>query len=347
MTISFNIKKWLQKPSVKIILGLVLVAAFLWFVPSNHLLTVPGNAVDVEPMIAGEVTEGTGEVMLTTVITQEANLALWLYGMINPRARLRPREVFLRPGETFEDYLDRSQETMRQSQETAKYVALQHSGYEVDLRGEGVEVVSIREDSPAVDLLEAGDVIIAAGGESINITEELQDIVGQYKPDDELEISVVRDDERLQKTVSLMEDPGEEGRALIGVGILTRNLSFDFPIELDIDAGAIGGPSAGLAFVLEIVDRLNPQLEMGRARVAATGTVNVRGEVGPVGGVTMKTWAAEEAGAEAFIVPWDNREEARAAYADLEIVPVRTVQEAIEYLLFEASALQPLIKLAA
>ncbi len=333
MPLRDRLSELLSSSWFRTVVAALLVAAILWYVPSGHILTVPGSAVDVGPMVMGELDEGTGHVMLTTVVHREANLLFWLYGTVHPRARLRPLEMYVRPDETFEDYLDRSREEMHQSQQTAKYVALDSVGYPVEVSGEGVEVVSVREESPAAGLLKAGDLIIEVSGETTEITEQLQRVIGKHQPGDEITVVVLRDEEKLDFTFPLMENPEEEGKGFIGIGILTHNMQFSFPIDVTVDAGAIGGPSAGLTFVLEMVDRLMPESDLLEGRkIACTGTVNINGKVGAVGGVTMKTWAAENAGADVFIVPKENHDDALEARADIKIVAVSSVSEAIEFL---------------
>ena len=64
----------------------------------------------------------------------------------------------------------------------------------------------------------------------------------------------------------------------------------------------IGGPSAGLAFTLGIINTLSGGNLTGGRTVAATGTIHPDGTVGDVGGVAQKTVAVERAGATLFLV---------------------------------------------
>ena len=99
---------------------------------------------------------------------------------------------------------------------------------------------------------------------------------------------------------------------------------------MEIDSGSVGGPSAGLAFTLAILDRLTEGDLTGPNKVAVTGTIRLDGSVGPVGGVVQKTEAAVRAGARAFLVPPDEYADARrAARGRLRIIQVSTVDEAL------------------
>ena len=117
---------------------------------------------------------------------------------------------------------------------------------------------------------------------------------------------------------------------MIGV-IVQQAATIDLPLKITIDAGSIGGPSAGLAFALDIVDELGPDVDQGR-RVVVTGELGLDGQVEPIGGVKQKTIGARQAGADVFVVPEDNADEARKYAEDLEVVPVETFDEALEAL---------------
>jgi Lon-like protease len=103
-------------------------------------------------------------------------------------------------------------------------------------------------------------------------------------------------------------------------------------VKIRIDAGDIGGPSAGLAFALDIVQELGRDVAQGH-RVAATGELALNGAVGPIGGVKQKTLGARRAGVDVFLVPaGDNAREARRYAGDLRIVPVQNFPQALRSL---------------
>ncbi len=312
----------------------------LWMIPTEHMVSFPGSATETAGMVlVNETPESPrgGRIMLTTVVSREANALLYLVGGFYPRADLTPTAAYLRPGEDLDDYMERTRQMMRESQDLAKYVAFDRLGYEVAFEGEGVLVVSIRSDSLALETLQPGDVIIEADGRPTSITDDLLDVVGSRSPGDSMDLTFLRgnDGERREHTapVTLIESPDSPGSAIIGIGVTTEEPRFSFPREVSIDAGDIGGPSAGLAFTLALIDELDGEESLvGDLDVACTGTMNVRGEVGPVGGVRLKAYAAERAGADVFMVPADNYDDALEASVDLEVVAVETIDDALEYL---------------
>jgi PDZ domain-containing protein len=104
------------------------------------------------------------------------------------------------------------------------------------------------------------------------------------------------------------------------------------PLQVDIDLGRVGGPSAGLAFALDIIDELGPtDIDHGE-RVVATGELDLDGNVHEIGGIKQKTIGARDADADVFLVPDANAAAARK-YADgLRIVAVSDLDEALHAL---------------
>jgi Lon-like protease len=125
-------------------------------------------------------------------------------------------------------------------------------------------------------------------------------------------------------------DPNDKERAVVGVGI-DQSATIDLPVPIKIDTGSIGGPSAGLAFALDIVDELGKDIDDDK-KIVVTGALDLDGRVVPIGGIKQKTIAARDADADLFLVPDDNAAEARR-YADgLKVVPVTTFREALSVL---------------
>jgi PDZ domain-containing protein len=117
---------------------------------------------------------------------------------------------------------------------------------------------------------------------------------------------------------------------MVGISAMALNPRFEYPFPIDIDAGLVGGPSAGLMYTLAVMELLGPEdLSHGHV-VAGTGTIDSAGNVGGIGGVRQKVVAAEAAGAEVMLVPASNLDEALTARRDhLELIPVSTLDEAL------------------
>ena len=123
--------------------------------------------------------------------------------------------------------------------------------------------------------------------------------------------------------------------------LIGPRLEYDLPFEVTIDSGDIGGSSAGLMFALEVRDRLDGFDLTGGRQVCGTGTIDIEGTVGPIGGVRQKVVTAIAQGAEVFLCPRDNYEEALSAADGIEIVPVDRFQTAYDFLAQSAGRSQP------
>ena len=134
--------------------------------------------------------------------------------------------------------------------------------------------------------------------------------------------------------VPLTTVAGEQGRrsAESSASTSTRTRRSQLPIRVSIDAHGIGGPSAGLAFALEVLQELGRNVDRGH-KIAATGEIFLDGTVGPIGGIKQKTIGAREAGVDAFLVPAGQNATDARKYADgLRIIPVKSFQQALRAL---------------
>ena len=122
---------------------------------------------------------------------------------------------------------------------------------------------------------------------------------------------------------------GRSGRsAFLGITIQTLN-TWRFPLDVRINTQSVGGPSAGLAFTLALVNALSPGDVTGGRPVAVTGTINEDGTVGQVGGIPQKAITAQRSGAVALLVPSGQEQAARAQAPGLRVIAVRTVDDTL------------------
>src|SRR4051794_21858858 len=123
----------------------------------------------------------------------------------------------------------------------------------------------------------------------------------------------------------------DPARALFGI-LVKPAVRIELPIPVQIDTGQIGGPSAGLAFALGIVQELGKNITRGY-KVAATGELDTDGTVSPIGGAKQKAIGVKRAGVDVFLVPaGDNYKEARKWAGDVKVIPVESFQQALHVL---------------
>lgn len=305
------------------------------FVKVPYYLISPGSARATEPLISVEGARtypSDGSIDFTTVSLKHASALEALMGWLDPTVDVVDEDQIL-GGQTEEENREMTLQEMTDSKQVASAVALEELGYDV-IRGTGAVVRGIVDGSPAASTLAVGDVIVAAGDQPIMLSSDLARVTRSMRPGDVLGLLVQRggEGEGQAVRVTLAPRPEEPDRGFLGVTTTTRDLSFEFPFTVEIDSGSVGGPSAGLAFALGIIDLLTPGSLTAGKHVAVTGTLDPNGFVGPVGGVEQKTVAVRRAGAELFIVPSSELELARKYAGDLRVEGVDTLEQALQVL---------------
>lgn len=325
----------------KSVLAVAIVSLFV--VGANYLVLpyyaiAPGSALDTAPLITvpdkAHYHPAKGQVLLTTVSLGKVTLLQALQGWLDPAVDVVKEQVIAPPNVDESELRQINLDLMDESKKKAIGVAFEALGVDA-IKGKGVEVVAVVPGTPADGTLAVGDTIVAIDGTPTSIDFEAAKILGAHEPGDTVVLSVVPKagaDARSVEAV-LMEHPEVPGRAFLGVSLSTRDLSFDFPFDVELASERIGGPSAGLAFTLEVLDVLTEGELTGGHKIAVTGTIELDGSVGEVGGVAQKTVAVKRAGAELFLVPSGEYEAAkRFAGKDLRIEVADSLDDALRVL---------------
>ncbi len=216
---------------------------------------------------------------------------------------------------------------MDQSTQVAVAVALEHLGHEI-MTPIGARIERVMPDAPAHDALHEGDIVQAVGDTAITTALQLSDTIKAHEPGAATTLTALAPDGTTRTVTVTLAD--RDGVALLGV-IVTTHVEFaEPPIDVQLHIENIGGPSAGLAFTLSVIDALTPEPLTGDLDVAATGTIHHDGTVGPIGGVPQKSHAVIRAGTDLFLVPASQVEEAIAvAEPSVSVVGVETLDDAL------------------
>jgi PDZ domain-containing protein len=321
---------------IALALGAVLgVVVVLWSLPGGDYLIEPDEASPLADRVRVEGEERPpppGDVYYVDVLVRKLTLLEKLLPFTQPEGAEVVPERALRPeGTTEEERQQQSRAQMERSEEIAAAVALSALGYDVVAIPRGALVAGVAPDGPAVGKLQPEDVIVAVDGKPVRTTDQLRARIGTRQPGDDVALTVRRGSKRLEIVVETVESPVDPGRPIVGIQI-EQAATIRLPIDVDIDLGDVGGPSAGLAFALEIARKLGRSVAPG-CRIAATGELALDGSVLPVGGVEQKTIGARKTGVDLFLVPaGENADEASGNAGQLPVAPVETYQQALQRL---------------
>jgi len=308
-----------------------MTGAIAWNVELPYLAFGPGPVSDAADSVVAEnvdVYPPDGELLMLTVVSQGVNVFEAIIAGLDPTIDLVPKQAVRRAGETNEEYRNRTLQQMDDSNFRSIAVALAY--LEIDLIASEVVVNEFVEGVPAALVLVLGDSILSIDGVVVSSVEDIRPVLEGVGVGESITMTVEREGETVEVEVLLVERTDEPGEAMIGV--ILGELS-EPPFPLKIQAGDVGGPSAGMMHALAIIDTLTEgELTKGHV-IAGTGTIQVDGTVGNIGGIRQKVPAAEAAGATHILVPAGNYEKALTAeFENIEIVPIANISEAVAFL---------------
>ena len=297
----------------------------------------PGQARPVATLVSVDGASAhppAGDIAFTTVSLRHSPLASRIEAWFDDDIEVVDEDVVLgdrSPAENRQFNL----QLMDTSKQDAIRAALVALGHEVPVSIDGVVVVQVLDSSAAEGVVDVGDTIIAIDGRELLEAEDVGAAMDGKAPGETVTLVVEPPDRSEPRTVEVVlgAAPDDPDRGIIGVTLQPRNPDYEFPFDVDIDSGEVGGPSAGLAFSLGVIDVLTEGELTGGHRVAVTGTIDGQGNVGVVGGVAQKTAVVVDEGYDVFLVPRSEVPLARErAGDDVRVIPVDTLREALDAL---------------
>lgn len=276
----------------------------------------------------------TGHLYLTTVNESpgdcSAHPTLWhaVRAWFSRTDTVDPYQLACPPGQSSQAVHAQDAQQMAQSQTDAQTAALLELGYHpASLH---VTVGSVDPGAPVAAILRPADVIDTVAGRPVSTVAQIAAALATHHVGEPVPVQITRDGK--QQTVTIPTVARSAGSSTPALGISADQVA-SFPgihIKFGIDPQVVGGPSAGTALALGIIDRLTPGGLTGGRTIAGTGTVDGFGNVGPIGGIQQKVAAAVNAHATVFFAPADECADAKAAApASLTVVKVDTLHTAV------------------
>ncbi len=332
---------------------LVVVAGLrAWNVPVYAL--TPGEATPVAPLvkIQGVATDPHHDkIMLTDVFLQPLSALQWLAMHFQSHVQFVPANELIDPGVPADEFGPQGYLQMSDSKQAAEVAAFRALGWTTPSTKTGTIVSAVIAPSPARSAgIRVADDIVAVDATPVGDTCTLIRAIHAMAPGTTVRLTLARavissvgvisykkPSVVTLKTAAAPRDlaapacPGVSGPSHSWFGVsLEDGVTYQLPARVSINTSNIGGPSAGLAMTLTLIDQLTGGSLTGHQVVAATGTIDAQGHVGDVGGVAQKTVAVQRSGAKYFIVPQVEVTTARGvAEPGLKIIGVTTLAQAL------------------
>jgi len=306
-------------------------ALLLVLFPTPYMVTYPGMTINMNTYVSVEGGVPKGSISGVLVFERPAFPIDWIYRLMFPHYEFVKRQPDDLP---LTGQLHLAQQLRIGADQIGSAIAFQRAGIGSGMKFLGVRVIGIVPDMPAEGTLNVGDLIVSADGQSTESYRSFLEVMSRIRPGDIVELEVKRDGRREVVSVPTAPSPEDPGRAALGI-YLQNEMEADLPKEVRFRDHIIhvGGPSHGAMLTLALIDQLVPGGVTGGNIVSGTGTIDEYGRIGPIGGIRQKAYAVSRAGADVFFVPAEQEMEARrGAPAGLNIVPVGTIDDVLEWL---------------
>lgn len=324
-------KKFIKENYLVLLFGIVFMATILY--PLPYYIYTGGGTINVKDKIHIENKETKGDFNLCYVEQINANIPTFLLSkLLSNWDSVSKEEVSLNDKEDIKDIYKRDKIYLEEANQNAIFVAYKKAGKSVNILDKHLYIIYLEEDSDTD--LKIGDDILEIDGSKIDSLTDISKILDSYEVGSKLNIKVKRNGKEMMKYAIVHE---KDGRKLIGIALTSI---YDYEVDPKITftfSNSESGPSGGFMVTLAIYNQLIDNDISNGLKIAGTGTIDIEGNVGSIGGVKYKLKGAVDSKSDIFLVPaGENYEEAikyqKKYHYDIKIIGISTFEEAIEKL---------------
>ena len=333
-------RSWFPTKLFAWMLAVVLVLVVVnQLITLNYYVLAPGGARPVNSAIElapEHAYPPKGKMLYTTVSLIQAHPFDIVWSQFDSQDEIRKKREVI-GNQTPQEFLEQSTISMDESRMMATAVAMRKAGFDVTQQGDGAEIKVVNDGTPAAGKLNAGEVITSIDSKPVKLGTDVTQIIRATPVGTTVKIDVrTKDNAARSVDVTTVERPetpaGQPKISFVGIAVQTSNPRLDTPFPVSVNLGEVGGPSAGLAMSIALLDELTPGELTGGKEIATTGTIDLDGNVGEVGGVKQKVAAVRrDSKARLFLVP-RNEEQLARQYAgkNLKVVGVDNLDQAVQ-----------------
>ena len=303
------------------------------FVRVPYEVNMPGGVINLGNRVTvdGESVAIDGSFNMAYVSVVQGSIPYILLSYIIPDWDVVPESETMYENETIEDANKRSKLYLEQSIDYATVVAMDQAGVAYQISNRVNYVAFIGEEAKTT--LKVGDNILSINGEEIEDINVMSDRIQDIKPGEKVSFIVLRNNKEVEASAVIYE---EDGKNYVGISAIT---TFDLDTDVDIKIStkaSESGPSGGMMMTLMVYNALTKQDLTHGMNIVGTGTINLDGSVGDIGGVKYKLMGAVKNDADVFLVPSGNYGEAMKVKKEkgykIDIVSVEKFSDVVEYL---------------
>lgn len=327
-----KIKKFI-KENYKEIIFLVLFYIFMTF-PVPYYICVSGGTIDLGERLEIENSyDEKGSFNLAYVSELKGTLPTYLLSYVIPSwERIKIESYQYNEDETMEEINNRDKMYLSDANQSAIYVAYTKAGKEFNIIKHNYFVYFVDERANS-DIM-VGDELLGVDDLTGVDLDKFREYVNTKEVGDEITIKLKRDDKEIEVVTTIFEEEKVKYAGLAFFDII--DYETDPKITLKFKDSETG-PSGGFTLALAIYNKLTSEDITKGKKIVGTGTIDMDGNIGEIGGVKYKLMGAVNKKADIFIVPnGSNYEECiklqKEKKYDIKIIGVDTFDEALEEL---------------
>lgn len=326
-----EMKNFIKENYLVLLFGIVFMATILY--PLPYYIYTGGGTINVKDKIHIENKETKGDFNLCYVEQINANIPTFLLSkLLSNWDSVSKEEVSLNDKEDIKDIYKRDKIYLEEANQNAIFVAYKKAGKSVNILDKHLYIIYLEEDSDTN--LKISDDILEIEGNKVDSLADISKMLDSYEVGSKLNIKVKRNKKEMMKYAIVHE---KDGRKLIGIALTSI---YDYEVDPKITftfSSSESGPSGGFMVTLAIYNQLIDNDISNGLKIAGTGTIDIEGNVGSIGGVKYKLKGAVDNKSDIFLVPaGENYEEAikyqKKYHYDIKIIGISTFEEAIEKL---------------
>lgn len=327
-----KIKSFMKENFQILLFYLVFIVLFTY--PLPYYISTGGGVIDTTDRVRVEGEYSSfGKLNFLYVLQLKATIPTYILANIIPTWDIESISDYqINEDESMEELEIRDKLYLEEANTSAIFVAYKSAGKEIKIHKKKNHITYLKDKSKTD--LKIGDILLSVEGIEVDDIEEVRNIVTNKEVGDKLNIKVLRDDKEITCQAEVFLENSEK---YIGISFLT---TYDYDLEPNLELkfkNNESGPSGGLMLALTIYDKLTSEDITKGLKIAGTGTIDINGNIGQIGGVKYKLRGAVKNKMDLMIVAnGENYEECmrikNEENLDIEIIGVSTFLDAINYL---------------